>query len=213
MAGRKGGRVVVPKEVEEKADKICHNLEGLEASWAKRALLFAESHMAFLASAPRNARVALTAMDDDLYTELLTQIPEAATWAKGVVTEELLKNPAAKQKWHAFCTHFENLVEDYNMATLLRVDPALDYTPENTFVTPRVQFLALEILRNRAGHNDAVRAQPKEGADSMVFLMQACAVCHTCAPFCCNLCKLTRYCSRDCQRKDWPDHKKVCASL
>jgi len=27
---------------------------------------------------------------------------------------------------------------------------------------------------------------------------------------CCQRCQLTYYCSRDCQRKDWKDHKKVC---
>eukprot|EP01105_Mastigella_eilhardi_P000308 TRINITY_DN1039_c0_g1_i3.p2 TRINITY_DN1039_c0_g1~~TRINITY_DN1039_c0_g1_i3.p2 ORF type:complete len:117 (+),score=25.26 TRINITY_DN1039_c0_g1_i3:418-768(+) len=116
------------------------------------------------------------------------------------------------------------------MGTLLRVDPELDYTPENTFIAPRVQFLAIEVLRNREGFNDALRAPPKgarllaprarcdrrplaEGADALVFQLQACAVCRAYAPFRCNACKLTRYCSRECQRTDWPEHKKVCKSL
>lgn len=29
----------------------------------------------------------------------------------------------------------------------------------------------------------------------------------------CSRCKLAWYCSRDCQVKDWPKHKQVCAKL
>eukprot|EP01114_Cavostelium_apophysatum_P010778 TRINITY_DN24893_c0_g1_i1.p1 TRINITY_DN24893_c0_g1~~TRINITY_DN24893_c0_g1_i1.p1 ORF type:complete len:224 (-),score=3.48 TRINITY_DN24893_c0_g1_i1:192-863(-) len=29
----------------------------------------------------------------------------------------------------------------------------------------------------------------------------------------CSVCKLTKYCSRECQRADWSEHKKVCHSV
>lgn len=29
----------------------------------------------------------------------------------------------------------------------------------------------------------------------------------------CTRCGVTRYCSRDCQRGDWKDHKKICAEM
>lgn len=42
--------------------------------------------------------------------------------------------------------------------------------------------------------------------------------CHTCKTNTvkltrCSRCKTTRYCSVDCQSKDWSEHKKVCGKI
>ncbi len=39
-----------------------------------------------------------------------------------------------------------------------------------------------------------------------------CNMCATTigAKYTCNVCKVTRYCGKDCQKKDWSDHKKRC---
>lgn len=29
----------------------------------------------------------------------------------------------------------------------------------------------------------------------------------------CGCCKFARYCSRDCQRQDWPAHKRICRAI
>lgn len=50
----------VPKHIEKKADKICHNLDGLEAAWAKRAFHFAEEHERFLRTTPANGKIELS---------------------------------------------------------------------------------------------------------------------------------------------------------
>lgn len=47
----------------------------------------------------------------------------------------------------------ENNVEDFNFATLLRLNSHQDYNEANTIVVPRAQFLAIEITRNRNGLN------------------------------------------------------------
>ena len=74
---------------------------------------------------------------------------------------------------------YKERVEDYNMATLLRVDATMDYSEENTtlgkhlwlalisgtarwnarscVLVPRIQFYAIEIARNKEGHNTIVR--------------------------------------------------------
>jgi hypothetical protein len=43
------------------------------------------------------------------------------------------------------------------MATLMRIDSSLDYSEENTTIAPRIQFYAIEIARNREGHNSKVK--------------------------------------------------------
>ena len=40
-----------------------------------------------------------------------------------------------------------------------------------------------------------------------------CAVCFKYADKNCSKCKSVKYCSVDCQRKDWPDHKIKCTKL
>lgn len=61
------------------------------------------------------------------------------------------------QKWRPFCEKFKNQVEDYNFGTLLRADTTEDYTEENSILTTRIQFLAVELARNREGLNDCIR--------------------------------------------------------
>eukprot|EP01083_Nonionella_stella_P112031 329069_1 len=42
----------------------------------------------------------------------------------------------------------------------------------------------------------------------------SCATCHKAgATSRCTACKCTYYCSRDCQRKDWKQHKRICKML
>lgn len=99
----------VPDSVEQRADRVCHNLPGLEAAWAHRCSDFADEHEAFLQRVPRNARtVRLTSADDDVHTKFRALFPDLSV---AVVSDEGLKNPAAKDLWRPFCMHFENRVE------------------------------------------------------------------------------------------------------
>uniref|UniRef100_A0A183ASV3 Polysacc_synt_4 domain-containing protein n=1 Tax=Echinostoma caproni TaxID=27848 RepID=A0A183ASV3_9TREM len=56
-------------------------------------------------------------------------------------------------KWRDFCNKFEDKVDDFNFATLFRLDASKGYNEDNTCIVPRIQFLALEIARNRQGVN------------------------------------------------------------
>ena len=77
---------------------------------------------------------------------------------KFVVRDEVadLKSTESKAKWREFCEAFKH-VEDYNFATLLRLDASLDYEENNTVIATKVQFYAIELARNREGHNDQIR--------------------------------------------------------
>lgn len=44
-----------------------------------------------------------------------------------------------------------------------------------------------------------------------IKIQMACPICGTPAVLQkCGKCKSAKYCSRECQRKDWPNHKKIC---
>ncbi|KIH46440.1 hypothetical protein ANCDUO_23508 [Ancylostoma duodenale] len=54
------------------------------------------------------------------------------------VTEVELKEGGMKEKWHDFCEHFKELVEDYSLGTLMRMEACKGYSEENTIVVPKV---------------------------------------------------------------------------
>ncbi len=62
----------------------------------------------------------------------------------------------AKPKWRQFCNDMKDVIEDYNFATLLRLDSRSDYCESNSIIVPRAQFIAIEIARNREGFNDGL---------------------------------------------------------
>lgn len=51
---------------------------------------------------------------------------------------------------------FENQVEDFNFGTLIRTRSDEDYGPENSFFVPRIQFVCVEVARNKEGANESV---------------------------------------------------------
>ena len=48
-------------------------------------------------------------------------------------------------------------IEDFSLGSLLRLDSSKDYSEENTIIAIKIQFLAIEIARNRDGHNTELR--------------------------------------------------------
>lgn len=67
-----------------------------------------------------------------------------------------MKSPSAKEKWRNFCNVFDGVVTDFNYGTLLRLDCKEGYNEINSIFATRVQFLAIEIARNREGFNKHV---------------------------------------------------------
>ncbi|XP_075885921.1 protein PBDC1 [Nelusetta ayraudi] len=124
----------------------------LEAMWAMKAFNHAEIYFNLISSVdPKFLK--LTKQDDQIYSSFRETFKDLDV---KLLKSGDLKSDKAKEIWRPFCNQFENIVEDYNYGTLLRLDCTKDYTEENTIFATRVQFFAVEIARNREGHNDGV---------------------------------------------------------
>ncbi|PRP75218.1 hypothetical protein PROFUN_08437 [Planoprotostelium fungivorum] len=73
-----------------------------------------------------------------------------------VISEDQMKSAQGKAVWGPFMMRFKERVQDFNFLTMLRVDSSKDYSQENTIVVPRIQFLAIEVARNREGKNTKI---------------------------------------------------------
>nr|XP_044988746.1 protein PBDC1-like [Jaculus jaculus] len=142
------------------------NNSDIKMAWAVRAMQHAEVYYKLISSVDPQF-LKLTRVDDQIYSEFRENFGNLKV---DVLDPEELKSESAKEKWRPFCLKFEGVVEDFNYSTLLRLDCSQGYTEENTIFAPRIQFLAIEIARNREGYNKAVSAnvQDKEGANEAV---------------------------------------------
>ena len=136
----------------------------VEELWAMKAMEHAEVYFNLLCSV-EPSRLKLTGnkdRDDEIYKDFKESFPDLNV-AK--FTEQDLKNDAAKTAWRTFSERYKD-VEDYSLGCLLRLDSADDYTEENTVLAIKIQFFAIEIVRNRDGCNDALRSnfKPKKRA-------------------------------------------------
>ncbi|CRK93093.1 CLUMA_CG006601, isoform A [Clunio marinus] len=124
----------------------------LEELWAKKAFEHAETHFNLLCSVdPRLLK--LSPFDDIIFTAFRDEFPDLKV---DVLNEDDLKNDLSKMKWRNFIERF-NKLEDYSFGTLIRADASKEFSPENSIFVVRLQFLAIEIARNREGFNDSIR--------------------------------------------------------
>lgn len=94
----------------------------------------------------------LTPYDDQIYQVFRQDFPDLKI---ELLTDDILKSEDAKIRWRLFAEKF-NKLEDYAYGTLLRADASKEFSPENSLLVVRIQFLAIEIARNREGLNDEV---------------------------------------------------------
>ncbi|XP_059726575.1 protein PBDC1 isoform X2 [Haemorhous mexicanus] len=126
---------------------------GEVAAAAQALALPAESFGNDLISSVEPKFLKLTQLDERIYEQFRGTFQNLRV---DVLDPEELKSEAAKEKWRPFCLSFEGLVEDFNFGTLLRLDSRGEYSEENSILATRIQFLAIEIARNREGCNEDV---------------------------------------------------------
>ncbi|ODM98768.1 Protein PBDC1 [Orchesella cincta] len=127
------------------------NDANVETMWAVKAGEDAEIHFNLLCSADPKL-LKLGEEDDRIYSKFREQFPN---FQVDIVDVDSLKSKEAKEKWRKFCEELKD-VEDFSFGTLLRLKAQEEYSEENTILVTRIQFLAIEIARNREGANDAV---------------------------------------------------------
>jgi len=138
------GVTAVGKALSSRAEDYIND-QNLEQSWAIMTMKYAETHFKLLQSYDATT-LKLTASDDEIYSVFMAKFSNLRL---ELLTPDDLKSEAAKPAWREYCNYFEGKVEDFNFGTLLRLDVTKEYTEENTIIVPRVQFLAIEIARNR----------------------------------------------------------------
>jgi len=125
----------------------------LELAWAEKAGKHAETYWKLLNLFEDTNKFKLTPIDEELYSDFRRTFPDLDV---GCLTEETLKNDDSKKKWRNFCNRYEKNpgIVDWNYGTLLRLRSDSDYEDQsNVTIVPRIQFLAIEVARNREGKN------------------------------------------------------------
>ncbi|TPX64702.1 hypothetical protein CcCBS67573_g08346 [Chytriomyces confervae] len=143
----------------------------VEKIWSVKALHHAETYFKLISSIDAK-KMRLTKIDDDIYCEFKETFPEIDV--ENLQEIEQFKSDQAKDKWRNWIPKFEAKVQDFNYGTLLRNRAAEDYGPDNAFfgvytfilslisqvavsdevfAVTRIQFLAIEIARNKEGYN------------------------------------------------------------
>ncbi|KAF9941871.1 hypothetical protein BGZ75_008096 [Mortierella antarctica] len=133
------------------ADEL-EQLQEIEKQWAVKAMHHAETYFSLL-EAMDGSKLKLTKIDDEIYVDFMSTF---GTDMKINVLDEAkdFKSPEMKEKWRNFINRYEGgKVTDYNFGSLLRIDASQGYTENNTMFVTRMQFLTIEIARNKAGLN------------------------------------------------------------
>eukprot|EP00834_Sanchytrium_tribonematis_P006102 NODE_420_length_7765_cov_0.831855.p6 type:complete len:147 gc:universal NODE_420_length_7765_cov_0.831855:6788-7228(+) len=133
--------------VDEYAEKL-GNLGDIEKQWAVKSLHHAETYQKLIQTT-KASNLKLTKNDKEIYDAFKKQFGMKVD----ILDAELFKSEAYKSKWRDFIKQFEH-VKDYNFGTLVRIDCAKEYTEENTLFVLRIQFYAVEIVRNLDKLND-----------------------------------------------------------
>lgn len=120
--------------------------------WAAKAFEHAEIHFNLLLSVDPKI-LKLTPYDDQIYKTFREEFPDMRV---DVLSENELKSEESKYKWRNFSELF-NKLDDFAFGTLIRADASEEFSAENSILVVRIQFLAIEIARNREGFNDSIR--------------------------------------------------------
>lgn len=73
----------------------------------------------------------------------------------GILDETEMKSISGKEIWRKFIEKF-NRLEDFSVGSLIRTNAYEDFGETNSMLVVRIQFMAIEIARNKEGYNDKI---------------------------------------------------------
>lgn len=129
----------------------------LEQQWAELAAKHAETYQKLLTAIKPRSKLRLTKIDDEIYQSFRAKFPNLKI---EIINEDQLKSAASKSLWRDWLMQYKERdeIKDFHFGTLMRADCRKGYEMEtggrNAIVVPRMQFLAIEIARNKEGLND-----------------------------------------------------------
>lgn len=131
------------------------NLEDIEKQFAVKAVQQMGTYWNLLSTVPPS-KLKLTQYDDEILEEFYRAFPEYDEAKIAVLNEDELKSKENKERWREYIKNFEEKIEDFNFGTLVRKDVSKEYSEDNTIFVVRIQFYAIELMRNKLGLNDWV---------------------------------------------------------
>ncbi|TKA62718.1 hypothetical protein B0A49_09257 [Cryomyces minteri] len=127
------------------------NFEDIEKQFAVKTVQHMTTYWAILEKV-RGSKLRLTKLDDEIYEHFKKEFPDFDPTA--TIDEDQMKSKEGKEKWRNFMMPYEKKVDDFNFGTMLRSNPKFEYGEKETIFAVRMQFYAIEIVRNREGLND-----------------------------------------------------------
>ncbi|VDL83687.1 unnamed protein product [Nippostrongylus brasiliensis] len=118
------------------------NDASIEMAWAMKAAERANVHMNLLMCCDTKV-LRLNKFQDVIHTSFRKSFPEIDVHK---VTEVELKQGEMKERWRDFCESFKDVVEDYSLGTLMRIEACKGYSEENTVVVPKVVYLLIHLF-------------------------------------------------------------------
>ncbi|KAF2085143.1 DUF757-domain-containing protein [Saccharata proteae CBS 121410] len=139
------------------------NFEDIEKQFAVKVVQHMATYWGILEKI-RGSKLRLTKIDDEIYEHFKKEFPDFDPTA--TINEDEMKSKAGKEKWRNFINQYEKKVDDYNFGTMLRANPKFEYGEKETIFAVRMQFYAVEIVRNREGLNDWIYEKAHAGENN-----------------------------------------------
>ncbi|OCL04887.1 DUF757-domain-containing protein [Glonium stellatum] len=129
------------------------NFEDIEKQFAVKVVQHMSTYWSILEKIP-GSKLRLTKFDDEIYEHFKKEFPNFD--ATATINEDEMKSKEGKERWRNFISAYEKKIDDFNFGTMLRSNPKFEYGEKDTIFAVRMQFYAIEIVRNREGLNDWV---------------------------------------------------------